>query len=273
MNKVEFLARLNQILSDLPEEERTEAVSYYEEYLAEAGPEREAELLMEFGSPERVAAEIRENLYGGIERGGVYTETGYRESTADGMGTALDHFTQITAGAEKQSEAGAGEENSAQGSDTAYRWTDNKSSYTAKEEKGTERQEGKKLSGMSSSTKAILIALVILFAVPIGAVLISVLGGVFGVVMAALGLLLGLVVGTIGFLISGVAVVVTGIMNLASATASGFLLCGLGCLLFVVGVLLLMATGFVFGTALPWLIRRIRQFVRVLSEKRKGRVA
>ena len=33
MDKKEFIWQLNQMLADLPEEERAEAVSYYEEYL------------------------------------------------------------------------------------------------------------------------------------------------------------------------------------------------------------------------------------------------
>jgi uncharacterized membrane protein len=43
----------------MPYEERLDAVNYYSEYLAEAGPEREREVIERLGPPQRVAAEIR----------------------------------------------------------------------------------------------------------------------------------------------------------------------------------------------------------------------
>ena len=62
MNKNEFLSQLERFLSDLPEEERREAMEYYVEYFDEAGPERECEVLKEFGSPKEVADRIHEEL-------------------------------------------------------------------------------------------------------------------------------------------------------------------------------------------------------------------
>lgn len=60
----EFLRQLNEMLADVTEEERREAVRYYEEYLRDAGPEQEPQVLAELGSPERVAAIIRANVPG-----------------------------------------------------------------------------------------------------------------------------------------------------------------------------------------------------------------
>lgn len=62
MNKNEFLSQLEKLLSDLPEEERREAMEYYVEYFDEAGPEKESDVLKEFGSPQEVAARIHEEL-------------------------------------------------------------------------------------------------------------------------------------------------------------------------------------------------------------------
>lgn len=45
MNKDQYLRKLEYLLSDLPEEERREAMEYYVEYFEEAGPEREAEVM------------------------------------------------------------------------------------------------------------------------------------------------------------------------------------------------------------------------------------
>ena len=58
MMKQEFLQRLNRLLADVTQEEREEALRYYEEYFDEAGPEQEQAVLAELGSPEKVAATI-----------------------------------------------------------------------------------------------------------------------------------------------------------------------------------------------------------------------
>lgn len=54
-----FLTRLKELLGDLPQEEREEAVRYYEDYFADAGPLEEARILKELISPEDVAEKIR----------------------------------------------------------------------------------------------------------------------------------------------------------------------------------------------------------------------
>lgn len=62
MNKNVFLSQLEKLLSDLPEEERREAMEYYVEYFDEAGPDKECDVLKEFGSPQEVADRIHEEL-------------------------------------------------------------------------------------------------------------------------------------------------------------------------------------------------------------------
>lgn len=64
MTREEFLRQLNELLSDVTDEERAEAIRFYEEYLDDAGPEQEAQVLAELGSPEKVAAIIRANVPG-----------------------------------------------------------------------------------------------------------------------------------------------------------------------------------------------------------------
>lgn len=62
MNKDEFLRQLRAALSGMAPEELENAMQYYEEYFAEAGPEREAEILQELGTPQAVAAQIRVDI-------------------------------------------------------------------------------------------------------------------------------------------------------------------------------------------------------------------
>ena len=62
MNRAQFMKQLEKLLSDISEEERKEALDYYESYFDDAGPEREAEVLRELGSPGKVAAIIKADL-------------------------------------------------------------------------------------------------------------------------------------------------------------------------------------------------------------------
>ena len=64
MRRTEFLAELERLLADLPEEERQAAIQYYEDYLQDAGEENEQEVIRELGGPEKVAATIRADYYG-----------------------------------------------------------------------------------------------------------------------------------------------------------------------------------------------------------------
>ena len=45
MKKEVFLERLEALLQDIPEEEKRDAIDYYRDYLEEAGPEKEEEVL------------------------------------------------------------------------------------------------------------------------------------------------------------------------------------------------------------------------------------
>lgn len=59
MTKYEFLGDLSRLLKDLPEEERKQALHYYEDYFADAGEDNEQEVLNELGSPENIAELIK----------------------------------------------------------------------------------------------------------------------------------------------------------------------------------------------------------------------
>ena len=61
MDKNAYLKELSRHLSHkMPEREREDTLRWYEEYFQEAGPEREAEVIEELGSPETVARRVAE---------------------------------------------------------------------------------------------------------------------------------------------------------------------------------------------------------------------
>lgn len=85
MNRAEFIQRLEILLQDISEEERTNALEYYTDYLEEAG-EQEEQAILELGSPEKVASIIKTNLLREAQdrtSDGEFTENGYQTPEFD----------------------------------------------------------------------------------------------------------------------------------------------------------------------------------------------
>lgn len=59
MNRQLFMRDLARFLSDMPAEEREQALNYYEDYFEDAGPENEQKVIEELGSPVDVAKQIK----------------------------------------------------------------------------------------------------------------------------------------------------------------------------------------------------------------------
>ena len=77
MSRTEFMNQLKNLLWDIPKEEREEALNYYEDYFDDAGADHEAQVIEALGSPEKVAAIIKEGLKEERKDQGEYSETGY----------------------------------------------------------------------------------------------------------------------------------------------------------------------------------------------------
>lgn len=76
MNRERFMKELEQLLKSLPEDERREAVQFYNDYFDDAGPDNEARVIKELGSPSQVARTILD----GSREDGEYTEQGYKDA-------------------------------------------------------------------------------------------------------------------------------------------------------------------------------------------------
>ncbi len=89
MNKEEFLKRLEELLSDISEEERADAIAFYRSYFEDAGIGNEASILEELESPEKVAEVIKKDL-GASEAADVETHE------ADVRGEKVEAHTEKT---------------------------------------------------------------------------------------------------------------------------------------------------------------------------------
>lgn len=77
MSRAEFMEKLRALLADVEENEREEALNYYEDYFDDAGVENEQEVIDSLGSPEKVAKTIKDGLNDSHGETGEFSETGF----------------------------------------------------------------------------------------------------------------------------------------------------------------------------------------------------
>ena len=59
MTRTEYIAKLTKYLRRLPQKDYEEALEYFMEYFEEAGPENEAQVIAELGTPKEAQASSR----------------------------------------------------------------------------------------------------------------------------------------------------------------------------------------------------------------------
>ena len=62
MTRTEYIAKLTKYLRKLPQNDYEEALEYFMEYFEEAGPENEAQVIAELGTPKEAAHEVISRL-------------------------------------------------------------------------------------------------------------------------------------------------------------------------------------------------------------------
>ena len=62
MTRTEYVAKLTKYLRKLPQKDYEEALEYFMEYFEEAGPENEAQVIAELGTPKEAAHEVISRL-------------------------------------------------------------------------------------------------------------------------------------------------------------------------------------------------------------------
>jgi uncharacterized membrane protein len=83
MSRIDFINELESLLSDIPIDEKEEALQYYNDYFEDAGADHEEEIIKELVSPQRVAAIIKAELDANSadrENRGYFTEKGYQDT-------------------------------------------------------------------------------------------------------------------------------------------------------------------------------------------------
>ncbi len=192
MNRVEFMNRLSELLSDVNETEREEALKYYRDYFEDAGSWNEQNVISELVSPEQVAKTIKESLL---------SEDNYKYD---------ENLAKMPVDAAPEAANNKAEENI----------TDNPAPDVIEKEKSS--------NSLSTGMVVVIVLLcILLFPVAVGAGG-SVLS--FVITLFVLWIVLSLLIAVCPFVftVAGVTAIVSGVIKYASEAAIGVLLVGSG---------------------------------------------
>ncbi len=253
MSRKEFMDQLEQLLSDIPREERNEALTYYNGYFEDAGEENEASIIQELESPEKVARIIKADM--GLSEEYQYTESGYEDARfrqrqeVDNYTGAKDTRKGRERGADFDPKQGGG-----------YDFDTQKASDSVPRQK--------------DGTRTILLVLLAVFTCPIW---IGLLGGLFGLIIGVVATVFALLLTAVilvfvffvvGFVLAGVGISLFTVGNIGA----GLGVSGVGLIMLALAVLGLLVCVALFGKVLPWTVKGCVNLCSRLFH-RKGRVA
>lgn len=251
MNRVEFMGQLERLLYNLPDEERQDALAYYNDYFDEAGNEHEPEVLRELGSPGRVAAMIRAGYQNGSEasQSGEYTETGYREAQ-------FDEHAQPPVRYGASSESDGSQRTSA--SDFVDAAAQKVKSWKQEQDKRRAAGQGNYQPPVKQRRGVGGWVLIIILLVFIGVPVVStVLGGTLGVAGGIIGGVFGIAGSGIAMIVKGSFNIIRGAFMILSSPGTGLVAIGIGCISLALGVMLIILIVWLAFKVLPSLIRAV----------------
>ncbi len=236
MNRSEFMRRLEGLLADISDSEREEALQYYREYFEDAGAENEQEVLRSLGSPEQVAASIKEDINGHAE--GAFTENGFQGAYND---------TKAIVEYEKRQE------------ESSY--------YTDKQELPAEVPEKKKMSGGMIALLIILLICAAPILIAILAVIASCIIAVFSVIFSVFIAIAVIAFAAVSF---GIFAIVIGIIKMFAFPFGGLCIAGTGLVCAGMGILFGILTVWIAVTVLPAVFRSFGELVHSVFGKKRG---
>lgn len=277
MNKVEFMRQLERLLQNISEQERQEALHYYDDYFDDAGPENEQAVLEALGNPARVAENIRRDLYGaGYGDGYVVRKPVTGRELAE-YGTAVEEEQgEETIRQNTTNAATARQTVYAGASAAADTWQGNAQANPVRGNTG-----GGERSSFGKANKeplpGWLIALIVILCIFCLPVACGLLGAVLGVAVGLLGavlslagawfaMILGFGIAAVVCLIVGIFISGIGIAGMGLRPLAGLGLIGGGLIVIAIGVLFMMLTAAMAGWVTPAVFRGIRH---LFSKKRK----
>lgn len=276
MNRVEFMAQLERLLFDLPENERQDALCYYNDYFDDAGEENEGKVIQELGSPGKVAAIIRAGYRGGSsgENRGEYTENGYRD-------TMFSNENQMPAAREENTREQTNERRSwwEEQRDRRNEWRTSGNERAEKQEEyveGLDHEEkmSREKDWMSQGHQRrgvggwILLVIAAVFLLP---VILGVGGGLVGVTGGLIGAIIALIGSGITLVVSGIMGIVKGAFLAVTSPGAGLVAIGGSLLLMALGILLIIFFAWLLFKVCPRIFRGVVNFLSRVFHHGQGK--
>ena len=251
MKKEAFLKELEYLLQDIPDEDKEEALSYYRDYLEEAGSENEDKVIEEFGSPERVAAIIRADVTGNLKDGGSFTEKGYEDERFKDPNYQVAKRLDLPD--EKEAVHG------------------NRETYTESRTTGGTYTHVDEKPRSNRLLKVVLWGILIIAACPFllgaGGIAVGAVAGIAGLIFGAVALL---VVLTAAAFILGVVLIVLGAVLILTSPMDGLFLVGIAVIGISCGILGAVLIYGIFGVLIPLCFKAVCGLFKSITAGRKG---
>lgn len=269
MTKLEFMKELESLLSDIPLEERDEALQYYNGYFDDAGEDQEQEIAKELGSPARVASIIKADLNANAadrDNMGCFTEKGYQDTSYSDEKFELIGAAKKDSGNRQANNSNANNNsNSDSNTNSNYNTnTNNNTNYNYSSGQNQNNRSGqsqnnrydqtmKAANDRERNTRIALIIVLCFFGSPI---ILSAFGIAIGIISAIIGIIIGFAAAGAGMMIGGIVLIVLGLVQI-SIPFMALLLCGSGLLVFGLGMMFLLVCVLLCKNVLPGFIKGI----------------
>ncbi|QNM05211.1 DUF1700 domain-containing protein [Qiania dongpingensis] len=294
MNRAEYMKELAYLLQDVPDEEKEEALQYYEDYFDDAGVENEAQVISELGRPEKIAAIIREGARNGYEnQDAEYTEAGYRNERYRSPQYEVvppEHCRKDTIEDKNDSREESAYSQQEDYRDASYRrmeeetdqgeatWREGPQEHEDDSYHQTYREERQDRRPVRRRFSVLMWILVILGLLMVSPILLGGAGVAFGaaavVVCGVGGVALAVILVAAVLLVVSVILIGIGIAKLLIYPIAGIMICGAGLVLLSIGMFFTWLSVLFCGKAVPGIIHMIGNFFNFLSRRlRRGGAA
>jgi hypothetical protein len=273
MNRDGFMSQLESYLADISAAERDEALQYYSDYFEDAGPENEQSVIQSLGSPREIAENIKAELRGEVI-----------PTTANAGDHAIAKYGQIVpAGEVKDETEGSGEKKHGErtyvgnggaggaggfggfgGAGGAGGFGGFGGAAGAFQNVGDRAGELiEKARSYPTWVWVLLIIFIVCITPGIFGILTGIFGGIFGLVVAWFSVIVGIGAAAFGLIVSSIVIVVVSALCMPVNLAVFLMVLGIGMLVGCLGVLFLMLTGWMCGTATPAILKGFGAFCKL----------
>ncbi len=227
MNKKQYLDELSFLLSDIADEEREEALSFYENYFDEAGIENEAKVIAELGEPSKIAAIIKDSIKGHFEENIEAGDNGFDNKNYQRHHEVVKNEKKV----------------------------------------GFFENLKIKFNDLSKGDKVLIVALIILSSLPVTGFIFGTLEVALSILIVPLTIVFGAWIITIALFIVGIGLIVGGVIGFFSTPALGLIMVGSGCIVLAFASVAEKLAKWIFKDLIPKIVDVVSSFFNRLFSR------